>query len=224
MHIDLSPGMIDVTPVLIPSGEEQVLISIVGDTDRDVVFFCVGNDYCATQDIVVKLQGAGATTRILGIIIAKERQQRKLSLTIRHEVPQTTAQVAIRGIALDQARVELEGMLRIEPGAKGADTFFRADMLLLSEQAKATIVPSLEIIENEVKGGHAATVTQLDPDQLFYLSTRGVSPDKGTRLLVNGFLHEPFGNIQDGESRAYWKGMVDEAVGEVGSLISPLET
>jgi Fe-S cluster assembly protein SufD len=68
---------------------------------------------------------------------------------------------------------------------------------MLSKQARADVVPALEIMENDVKGGHGATVGQVDEEELFYLMSKGLSRSQATRVLVSGFLRDVTDKIQD---------------------------
>ena len=139
------------------------------------------------QDLEVVLAGIGAKIEIEGVWQGKGEEQFSGNLRIVHKAPETVSKVNIRGVMFDKSQANLDGLIRIEKGAKGADGFLRADFLLFDE-AKARPLPYLEILENEVKAGHAATVTRVDDEQLFYLQSRGLTKSQAEKTIVEGFL------------------------------------
>ncbi len=83
-------------------------------------------------------------------------------------------------------------MIRVNPGASGTSAFLTNRNLVLSSEARAFSVPNLEIVsENDLRScGHAATSGPLDPDQVFYLESRGVPTEVARRLIVLGFFDD----------------------------------
>lgn len=129
-------------------------------------------------------------SELLGLFVGKGSDQVKAKLRILHQTPGITSRVNLKVVLYDQSRFELDALLIIEKGAAHTDTYLKADALVLSDQAFAKIVPSLEIKENEVKGGHGATVGQLDPQQLFYLQSHGFAAFDAQQILVEAFIEE----------------------------------
>ena len=80
------------------------------------------------------------------------------------------------------------------------EAFLRQNILLLGEDAKATAVPELEIETDDVKASHAATVGQIDKEQLFYLTSRGISQGVATKMIVEAFLEEVLSQIDSKEA------------------------
>ncbi len=108
-------------------------------------------------------------------------------MDIIHKKPHLKSLTLVKAVVYDKARFDLEGKLIIQKGAKLTDAYLRIDVLLMSEGATARAVPSLEITEDDVKGGHGATIGQVDAEQLFYLKNRGLSPEQSEKLLIEGF-------------------------------------
>jgi Fe-S cluster assembly protein SufD len=125
---------------------------------------------------------------IVGLFIGKGDANIKTSLKIIHRKPHLTSRVNIKAIVFDKARFDLEGMLRIEKGAVDTDTYLKIDCLVMSDNAYARAVPSLEILESEVKGGHGATIGYLDPEMLYYIKSRGLSQKRSEETLVAAFI------------------------------------
>lgn len=114
----------------------------------------------------------------------------KLEQKIKFQVskPELKHEIEFRIVLWDQAQLKLTPTLRVEKGAKNTDTYLKATCLLMSEKASAEITPSLEILEDEVKSGHGATISSIDPEQIKYLMSRGVTQDQAENIIIQGFL------------------------------------
>ncbi len=94
-----------------------------------------------------------------------------------------------KGIVLGNGRVYFEGYAHIDKNADGADIFVGEHAMVMHKGAKANLVPHLEIENNNVKAGHAASVQQFDEEKLFYMQSRGLSEEECKKLLIEGFLY-----------------------------------
>lgn len=97
-------------------------------------------------------------------------------------------EVEIRAVVEDGGFVKLKGMILIKEDAAGANAFLRFKVLLLGKNARAEVDPGLEILTNDVKASHAASVGQVDEEQLFYLMSRGINKKEAVKLIVEAFL------------------------------------
>ena len=88
----------------------------------------------------------------------------------------------------DMSTFAFKGNVKIEKGAKGADAYLRSDALLFDEAKMGDDTPALEILEPDVKAGHAATIGKVDEMMLFYLMSRGLSRKQAERMLIDGFI------------------------------------
>lgn len=134
------------------------------------------------------LSEKGAKITLLGLLLGKETQKIDLKTTIYHRGQETHSEIIIKGALTGTALVNYEGLVKIEPGAKGTKAWLAAHLLLLSNKARGRAVPSLEILENDIKAGHATTVGRVNDLELFYLMSRGLSKETATFLIVEGFL------------------------------------
>lgn len=143
-----------------------------------------------SEEITVNatLQGRGSRLSILGALFLANDDQLKVNINIEHIGEDTFSDTLIKSVLTDSAIGNFYGLVKIKKGAKNTNTFFREDALLLSKQAKAEAIPSLEIDENEVKAGHASTVGPVDQEQLFYLTSKGISQEEAKRLIVQGYF------------------------------------
>ena len=93
------------------------------------------------------------------------------------------------------------GIGHIIRGAKGADAQQESRVLMLSDKARSDANPILLIDENDVTAGHAASIGQVDPEDMYYLMSRGIDKDTAERLVVRGFLGAVIGEIPVKEVR-----------------------
>lgn len=99
-----------------------------------------------------------------------------------------TGEVEVRAVVEDNGILKLKGMILIKEDAAGANAFLRFKVLLLGKNARAEVDPGLEILTNDVKASHAASVGQVDEEQLFYLMSRGINKKEAVKLIVEAFL------------------------------------
>ncbi len=137
----------------------------------------------------IHLAGKGASITLLILLLGKEMSKLDLKTNIYHEHPETTSKIIVKGALDGQAKVNYDGLVKIEPGAKGTNAWLAAHLLLLSNSARGRAVPSLEILENDIKAGHATTVGRVNDLEMFYLRSRGLSERDARILVVQGFLN-----------------------------------
>jgi Fe-S cluster assembly protein SufD len=150
-----------------------------------------------SENLTVNLNGQGAKVIVAGILIAKNTDLVNFNIDINHNAPNTFSDIFIRSVLQDKADVHLEGMVRIKKGAKGTSTYLKEDALILSPDAKAYVLPSLEIDENEVKAGHSSAVGPVDEAQLFFLQSRGIKFTEAKKLVVRGYLQPVINKIPE---------------------------
>src|SRR3712207_4734690 len=141
------------------------------------------------------LAGPGATSRVTGAYFADGTQHLDYDTFQEHEAPSTTSDFAFKGALRDKATSVWRGMIRVEPDAQKTNAYQENRNLLLSERAHADSIPGLEIMANDVRCTHGATISQVDRDELFYCMARGLSRGAAERLIVRGFYQEVFDRI-----------------------------
>lgn len=140
-------------------------------------------------------------TEVLGLHVGRGDTVARSQLTILHRKPGLRAYILLKAIMLDSSRIDLRGNLEIQRGAKHTDSYLKMDVLILSPEAGAIAIPALEITENDVKGGHGATVGKVSAEQLFYLRSKGLAEDEATKIIAYGFASELLERIQDPQLR-----------------------
>jgi Fe-S cluster assembly protein SufD len=136
------------------------------------------------------LAGPGATSRVTGAYFADGTQHLDYDTFQEHIAPNTTSDFAFKGALRDVASVVWRGMIRVEKDAQKTNAYQENRNLLLSEEAHADSIPGLEILANDVRCTHGATLSQVDRDQLFYAMARGLTRGDAERLIVRGFFQD----------------------------------
>jgi len=135
-----------------------------------------------------QLAGPGAHGTVTGAYASRGRQHLDFDTLQEHAAPDTTSDLAFRGILADRSSAVWRGMIKVDPGAQRTDAFQESRNLLLSKRAHADAIPGLEILANDVRCTHAAAIAQIDRDQLFYLRSHGLPEPDANRLVIEGFL------------------------------------
>ena len=142
------------------------------------------------------LAGQGATSRVTGAYFADHEQRLDYDTFQEHIAPNTTSDFAFKGVLRDAASAVWRGMIRVEEGAQKTNAYQENRNLLLSKTAHADSIPGLEILANDVRCTHGATLSQVDREQLFYAMARGLSRQEAERLIVRGFFQDVLDRIE----------------------------
>jgi Fe-S cluster assembly protein SufD len=148
-----------------------------------------------------KLAGAGAHGSVTGAYATRGRQHVDFDTLQEHAAPDTTSDLAFRGILADRSSAVWRGMIKVDPGAQRTDAFQESRNLLLSKRAHADAIPGLEILADDVRCTHAAAIAQIDRDQLFYLRSHGLPDASAKRLVIEGFLQALVERLEAGPVR-----------------------
>ena len=166
----------------------------------------LGGGYARTR-ADTRLVGRGASGDLLSVYFGAGDQILDFRTYQDHAAPDTTSNLLYKGAVGDSARSVYTGLIRVRPNARGTNAFQTNRNLKLSDDAWAESVPNLEIENNDVRCSHASAVGPVDPDQVFYLESRGVPTPVAERLIVAGFFDEvidelPVRSVEEGVRRA----------------------
>ena len=142
------------------------------------------------------LAGQGATSRVTGAYFADGTQHLDYDTFQEHMAPNTESDFAFKGALRENASAVWRGMIRVEEGAQKTNAYQENRNLLLSDTAHADSIPGLEIMANDVRCTHGATLGKVDREQLFYLMARGLSRAQAERLIVRGFFQDVLDRIE----------------------------
>lgn len=168
------------------------------DRDADLLsVFCVLGGDRAKLELVTTLDGRGAASRMVGVIVGAGRQHLDLHTRHVHRAGGTRSDIDVKSVVAERARSTYTGLIRIDKDAREVEAFQENRNLLLSDGARADTIPELEILNQEVSCSHGATVAPLDPLQVFYLQSRGVPAPRARRMIVRGFLENTLARLPE---------------------------
>jgi Fe-S cluster assembly protein SufD len=176
-------------------GSQRAVIDRDGALDWIALGFGAGNGRVAME---TQLAGRGADAKVTGAYATRGRQHLDYATTQEHAAPNTTSDLAFRGVLDGRSNTVWSGMIKVDPGAQQIDAFQESRNLLLTKNAHADSIPGLEILANDVRCTHAAAIAQIDPEQLYYLRSRGLSLEKAKRLVIEGFLEATVERFEEG--------------------------
>jgi Fe-S cluster assembly protein SufD len=148
-----------------------------------------------TLDIVTAEEGSDM--RHTGMYFTERDEHLDLFTTDKHEAGHTTGDTVWKGALTGDSRASYEGLIHIVPGASDTDTYLQTHQMLLSPKAKGDAIPSLIVETDNVKASHGGTVGELDPEQIFYMMSRGVPRAEAVRVLVEGYFEEVVQRLED---------------------------
>ena len=168
----------------------------VGAGDSDVTLGTVAlGGYYARVRTEARLTGRGGNTRQVALYFAGGKQMHDFRTIQDHDAPHTTSDLLFKGALQDASASVYTGLIKIRPHARGSVAYQTNRNLTLGAGAWAESVPNLEIETNDVKCSHASTVGPIDPEQRFYIESRGVPSQIAERLIVLGFFDEVLGQL-----------------------------
>jgi Fe-S cluster assembly protein SufD len=142
------------------------------------------------------LAGEGATSRVTGAYFTDGEQHLDYDTFQEHIAPNTTSDFAFKGALRDTSTAVWRGMIRVERDAQKTNAYQENRNLMLSPTTHAVPIPGLEILANDVRCTHGATVSRVDREELFYAMTRGLSRGEAERLIVRGFFQDILDRIE----------------------------
>ena len=158
--------------------------------DASLEYYFIWNNTSINRSIIIHLNEEGANAKLTGVFTGDTDNAINLNSTMIHHAPHTTGNTLVKGALNGSAKSDLKGMIKIDKHGQGAEDLLTERIILLSSKARAQAEPTLEIDNNEVKATHAASVSKVNEEQLFYLRSRGLSEEQGKNFIVQGFLQE----------------------------------
>ena len=141
------------------------------------------------------LAGEGAQGRMSGFYFTDGNQHLDHDTQQNHLAPHTTSDLLFKGALKGRSRSVWQGMIYVAPGAQKTDGYQANRNLVLSDAARADSIPGLEILADDVRCTHGATVGKLEQEPLFYLKSRGIPQAEAEKMVVEGFFDPIFQRI-----------------------------
>lgn len=171
------------------------------DGKLDWIFGAIGS-HLTKNFSELDLVGSGALGRMSGFYFTDGDQHLDHDTQQNHLAVNTTSDLLFKGALRDSSRSVWQGMIYVAPGAQKTDGYQANRNLVLSPKARADSIPGLEIMADDVRCTHGATVGKVDAEQVFYLRSRGIPYRDAERLIVEGFFDPimqriPFVGVRD---------------------------
>ncbi len=182
------------------------------DGTLDWIFGSVGSQLTKTF-MEIDLVGEGATGKMSGFYFTNGNQHLDHDTQQNHFAPHTTSDLLFKGALQDRSRSVWQGMIYVAPGAQKTDGYQANRNLTLSPQARADSIPGLEIMADDVRCTHGATVGKIDEEQLFYLLSRGIPRNEAIRLIVEGFFEPIMERVPYGGVRQRFRTAIKQKIG-----------
>ncbi|HWI21807.1 MAG TPA: Fe-S cluster assembly protein SufD, partial [Baekduia sp.] len=179
-------------------GSQRAIVERDGNLDWSVIGFGGINGKVFQE---TTLAGAGADAKVTGAYATHGKQHVDFDTLQEHAAPNTTSDLAFRGIVAERSSAVWRGMIKVDPGAQKTDAFQEARNLLIGSKAHADAIPGLEILADDVACTHAAAIAKIDAEQIFYLRSHGLPQAIAERLVVEGFLGALVERYPEGQLR-----------------------
>lgn len=161
---------------------------VTGPNARIEWAFGLMNDSNTISENITNLVGNGSSSDMKSVVVGRGSQKQNFRSEIVHFGLDTDGFILKHGVMKEAASSIFNGIGRIAKGATRANAVQESRILMLSEKARGDANPILLIDEDDVTAGHAASVGRVDPLQMFYLMSRGISKEEAERLIIHGFL------------------------------------
>lgn len=192
--------------IIIPINTEKVIVDEIMSDKFDRTFIVQENSHIilvlyvripSHGTISVRQTGSNSSVKIIGITYVSKNSSIEFHTRQLHEAENTKSDLLVRSVVDDGGLFSFHGLIRIEKNAQKSDAYQRNENILLSAKAQVHTVPILEILANDVRCTHGATVGPISAEQLWYLESRGITRMEARQLILNGFLASALDTIPD---------------------------
>ena len=198
-----------------PSAEAIEVEDVTGWVHRDAAYRAYlvnGGASLSRLTLNLALEGQGAQAEFSGATVLGRELHADVTTHIRHASGHTRSTQLFKHVVGGKGHAVYQGKITVAQGADGSDSRQTAKALLLCDRAEADLKPELEIFADDVKCAHGAAVGDLDPEQLFYLRTRGIPEGEARNLLLHAFLDDVLAGIARDDLRAEFRDAVESAL------------
>jgi len=199
-HCDLQLQLFDQAHVAI-NVDVKVAVGTMSNLNWLVVELDQGNKQISSE---VLLNGEGATVNSNVLAVTHVGQTQSFKTKVTNQARHTIGHIQQRGIAQQDSILNFDGIGNVVKGAAGSDAQQTSRLLMLDETATGDVNPVLLIDEEDVMAGHAASVGQVNKDQVYYLLSRGLTLETAQRLVTRGFIQDAMVHLnQDDQKKIY---------------------
>lgn len=174
--------------------QNSKLINLNKLADRNITFNNPGKYLLVFKNISGKfsfdIKVPEVDLNIYGLFIGNKKDEFKVETIQRHIAPNSTSNLLIKGVFYDESKFIYQGLIRIEKEAQKSHAYQKNQNLIMSDRSFVDSRPFLEILANDVFCTHGSTTGKLNPDDLYYLQTRGLNQIQAKKLMIDGFIKE----------------------------------
>lgn len=163
----------------------------------------------ARHELHVDFAGRDAEVDVQGLVLARGAAHLDHTLFLHHAVPDCRSNQLFKHVVDDQGHAVFQGGIRVAPQAQKTDAQQLSRTLLLADRAQIDTKPELEILADDVKCSHGASIGDVDAQQMFYMQARGIPAAEARRLLLSGFAYEVVTAVPEGALRDHVEGFVE---------------
>lgn len=168
----------------------------------------------ARHELHIDYTGRNAEIDVQGLVLARGTAHLDHTLRLHHATPDCRSNQLFKHVVDDQGHAVFQGLIRVAPHAQKTDAQQLTRTLLLADRAQIDTKPELEILADDVKCSHGASIGDVDAQQLFYMRARGISAGEARRLLLSGFAYEVVEHVPEGALRDYVEAFVEAWLAE----------
>lgn len=179
------------------TSDEQVVIEIEKQAKfKGIVLISKMNSCNISFEIQVH---EGGEFDLYGLVIGQNNEKGNFNVSIIHLEPNTKSNIRVKAVIDNQSKLNFTGLIKVKKSAQKTQSYLREDVLLLANNIQTLSKPQLEIEANDVKVSHGTTIGRINQEQLFYLTSRGISKEQGKMIITKGFVNaiiEQISNIE----------------------------
>lgn len=172
-------------------------IITVNQNEEITVIIVTEKNVSNNINLTVDLKGKNSRGRILGIVIGRGIQEINIFTRQIHTSGDSMSDLLVKSVMFDKSSFSYDGLIRIEKKAQKANAYQRNENLVLSPAVRVNTKPELEIEANDVRCTHGATIGRIDEEQVFYLTSRGLTEKESKDLIIRGFFEGVIDQIKD---------------------------
>jgi Fe-S cluster assembly protein SufD len=183
---------------LININDDQEVYSVNIHENEQCTIVLLGIESEGRKTLDVHIDGRGANVQILGITFATSGTQ-SIHTVQHHRFPHTRSDLLIKSVLSGDAQITYDGLIKIDKNAQQSNAYQRHENLLLSDNVHVDTKPELEILANDVRCTHGATIGKMDEEVVFYMQSRGIPRTEVEKIYIDGFFGSVLNRIDDPE-------------------------
>lgn len=186
---------------------------IVVNEGTKLQYVLVADDFAKGKSrIEFEMKGKDSELSFVGFIIGRSDDFFEFETVSNHLETNTKARFNLGAVLFDRSKVDYKGNIVVPKYSQKTDAFLDSRFFLAGKGSGAKAIPCLEIEADDVKAGHCATIGKIDPEQMFYLQSRGIEKSKAEELLLMSFFESQLAMIEDLRTREHVRDIVMKAI------------